>query len=230
MKSRLSAVCAALFLSVCIAGIASADIVVSEGLGSAAYTASSNFYSETMPEKAFDGDFSNMWNSGTWPMSWIEVDLGKPTRITQILLSVEQLPADANTVHEIWMSSSAIGNDTSGAVLATTLAGRTYDAQVLSAAFSIPPTAQHVQIRTISSPSWVAWNEIQIMAHDKGILAECPPCSSWNNHGAYVSCAAHAVEALVSGGILTAEEGDAIVSSAGQSQVGKKGYVDPVCQ
>jgi len=230
MKSKFSAGCVALFLSVCLAGIASADIVVSEGLGSAAYTASSSYTMEFTPEKAFDGDFSNMWNSGTWPMSWIEVDLGKPTRITQILLSVEQTPADADTVHEIWLSSSMIGSDTSGAVLSYTPAGRTYDGQTLSVAFSNPPTAQHVQIRTISSPSWVAWNEIQIMAPDKGTLVECPPCQSWNNHGEYVRCTAHAVNALVSGGMLTQEDGDALISSAAQSQVGKKGYTLPSCQ
>lgn len=230
MKSRFLTGSVALFLSVCLAGIASADIVVSEGLGSGAYTASSNYYVETLPDKAFDGDFSNMWNAGTWPMAWIEVDLGRPTDITQILMTVEQTPSYTDTVHEIWLSSSTIGADTSGAVLAQTLVGTTYTGQTLSVVFPTPKTAQHVQIRTISSPSWVAWREIQIMAPDRGTLNDCSPCLSWNNHGEYVRCVAQAVNALVLGGTVTDDEGDAIISSAAQSQVGKKGYIPPVCQ
>jgi len=229
MKRRFSAVCVALFLSVCLAGIASADIVVSEGLGSAAYTASSS-WNTYAPDKAFDGDFGNMWNSGTWPMGWIEVDLGRPTVISQILLSVEQTPAPAYTKHEIWLSSSTIGADTSGAVLSYTLEGVTSLGQVLAAVFSNLPIAQHVQIRTVASPSWVAWREIQIMTPDTGSLAACSPCLSWKNHGDYVRCIAQAVNGLISGGTLTDDAGDAIVSSAAQSQVGKKGYTLPGCQ
>ncbi len=231
MKSRFLTGSLALFFSVCLAGIASADIVVSQGLGTGAYTASSSYYYfDATPDKAFDGDFGNMWNAGTYPVSWIEVDLGKPTDITQILMSVEQNPIDAYTVHEIWLSSSAIGADTSGAVLAQTLAGRTYNGQVLSVVFSSPKTAQHVQVRTTSSPSWVAWDEIQIMAPDRGALNACSPCLSWRNHGEYVSCVAQAVNALVLEGKMTADEGDGIVSTAAQSLVGKKGYLSPVCQ
>lgn len=42
------------------------------------------------------------------------------------------------------------------------------------------------------------------------------------NHGAYVSCTAHAVEQAVLDGLLTEEAGEDIVSAAGQSDVGKK--------
>jgi len=57
----------------------------------------------------------------------------------------------------------------------------------------------------------------------------CDPCFGWRNHGHYVSCVAQTVEGLVNNGDLTQEEGDAIVSSAAQSDVGKKEFVPAEC-
>lgn len=62
-----------------------------------------------------------------------------------------------------------------------------------------------------------------------GNLGPCDPCADWRNHGQFVRCVAQDAEALVYGGVLTQDEGDALVSSAAQSQVGKKGYVPPEC-
>ena len=67
---------------------------------------------------------------------------------------------------------------------------------------------------------------VELNAYD---LGTCDPCASWKNHGQYVSCVAHAVNALVKHGVLTRNTGDELVSSAAQSQIGKKGYVPPEC-
>lgn len=59
-------------------------------------------------------------------------------------------------------------------------------------------------------------------------IAELCPCefplggSKWKNHGAYVSCVAHASEDFVDAGLITEEEKDAIVSAAGESSCGHK--------
>lgn len=45
--------------------------------------------------------------------------------------------------------------------------------------------------------------------------------SPWRNHGQYVSCVAHAKNTEVNNGLLTEEEGSALVSAAGQSECGK---------
>jgi hypothetical protein len=144
---------------------AAADMLVSQGLGSSAYTASSTYLSNT-PDLAFDGNFSNMWNAGDYPVGWIEVNLGQLTYLTRVLLTVEQTPAITITTNEVWLSASSILTDTSGATLSHTFSGPTYDGQLLSVDFSTPILAQYIQIRTTSSLSWVAWNEIQIMAVD----------------------------------------------------------------
>ena len=50
----------------------------------------------------------------------------------------------------------------------------------------------------------------------------CPCANEWKNHGAYVSCVAHAAEDFVDGGLITEAEKDATVSEAGQSDCGHK--------
>ena len=142
--------------------------LVSQDLGSAAYTASETWQTFT-PDLAFDGDLTTNWNAGDWTtprgseVQWIEVDLGQSFDIAKINLVLAQVP-DGYTEHEIWLSSSAIGTNTSGASLAKTLEGITSHQQVLMAALTSPISAQFVQIRTIVSPSWIAWYEVQVIA------------------------------------------------------------------
>ena len=57
---------------------------------------------------------------------------------------------------------------------------------------------------------------------DQHMANACGDASEFRNHGAYVSCVAHAAEELLVEGVVTEEEKDAIVSAAGQSSVGKK--------
>lgn len=63
-----------------------------------------------------------------------------------------------------------------------------------------------------------------------GSLGDVDPCAEWQNHGKYVRAVAHAVNDLVDAGIITEEEGDALVSSAAMSKIGKAGFVPVECQ
>jgi hypothetical protein len=49
-----------------------------------------------------------------------------------------------------------------------------------------------------------------------------PAGAEWKSHGQYVRCVAQSSEALVSMGVITTEQADAIVAAAAQSEVGKK--------
>jgi Concanavalin A-like lectin/glucanases superfamily/Thrombospondin type 3 repeat len=54
-------------------------------------------------------------------------------------------------------------------------------------------------------------------------IAQLCPCeNAWKNHGAYVSCVAHAAEDFVADGLITEAEKDAIVAEAAQSTCGEK--------
>ena len=54
------------------------------------------------------------------------------------------------------------------------------------------------------------------------IAQNCWCANSWKNHGAYVSCVAHASEELFELGVITGAEKDAICSEAGRSDCGSK--------
>ena len=59
-------------------------------------------------------------------------------------------------------------------------------------------------------------------ANGCSIAQHCPAENSWKNHGAYVRCVAHAAEDFLSDGLITEEEKDAEVSTAGASDIGHK--------
>jgi hypothetical protein len=50
----------------------------------------------------------------------------------------------------------------------------------------------------------------------------CPCANNWKNHGAYVSCVAHAAEDFVDADLITEAQKNVIVSKAGQSSCGNK--------
>jgi hypothetical protein len=52
--------------------------------------------------------------------------------------------------------------------------------------------------------------------------SSCEPEEAWKNHGEYIRCVSHRVEELIEDGMITEEDGDAIVATAAQSDVGKK--------
>jgi hypothetical protein len=152
----------AVFSLVCFTSVGTADVLVSQNLGSQAYSASSVWDDDT-PDLAFDGDLTTWWNAAWWPVGWIEVDLQANYDLTFILLFVQQTPA-GETTHEIWVSDSPMQEDLSGATLVSVLTGYTQNDDILQVDFNDPINTRYVQVRTTSSPSWVAWDEIQVYA------------------------------------------------------------------
>jgi parallel beta-helix repeat protein len=121
-------------------------------------TTASSWLAEGQPSLAVDGDFHTLWNAGSHPTQWIEVDLGARYAVGQMSLAVAQLP-DGFTVHRVYVKAAA---DATYALLHEFL-GPTADSQVLT--LDLEPAAQDVRfvrIETTASPSWVAWREIEI--------------------------------------------------------------------
>jgi chitodextrinase/photosystem II stability/assembly factor-like uncharacterized protein len=132
------------------------SIMNNVALNKPAYASSS--YNST-PGEAFDGDKSvgNMWNAGNYAPQWIYVDLQQNYDIAQIRLYVEQYP-DGNTTHNIYTSQ-----DASNWTLVKTLSGYTSCFQTLIVDFSPSlSNVRYVKVETVSSPSWVAWTEIEV--------------------------------------------------------------------
>lgn len=118
----------------------------------------SRVMSNDPPANAFDRLADTRWNSGAFSPEWIEIDLGAASTITEIRLLVEQHPA-GETVHQVigWTPNRA-------RQLIVELRGFTRNGQWLSHTPATPLEGiQYMRIATVSSPSWVAWREIQIV-------------------------------------------------------------------
>ena len=115
-------------------------------------------YSGSSPNYAMDGNSSTLWNSGGFGPQWIQIDLGKTAAVRKIRLQVAQSPS-GNTVHEI-----AVGQSPTSLTTVDTLKLNTSDGQwIESKNFGKDGgNVRYIRITTKSSPSWVAWKEIQI--------------------------------------------------------------------
>ena len=107
---------------------------------------------------AVDGDLGTLWNSGGFARQWIEIDLGAEYNIQEIRLTTSQYP-EGTTTHRI-LGKSATGEFHE----LTTFGGNTVDGQTLIFTPVQPvPAIRFIRVETISSPSWVAWREIEVI-------------------------------------------------------------------
>jgi hypothetical protein len=111
------------------------------------------------PERAVDGLFDTWWGAGDLPPQWIEIDLGAPSTIGSIRLSISQDP-DGRTLHRVWGRGAGEPER-----LLHEFDGLTRGDEVLEFAPSEPwKGIQFVRIETLTSPSWVSWREIEVLA------------------------------------------------------------------
>ena len=110
------------------------------------------------PEAAFDGDTETVWNSGQFPIQWIEIDLGAEIEVKAVRLTIAQDPAGATT-HVISGRS-----DSGPAVILSEHAADTRDGEVIEVVPDSPWTGiRYLRVETTGSPSWVAWREIELV-------------------------------------------------------------------
>jgi hypothetical protein len=116
----------------------------------------SRFLPEERPEFAVDGQ-PTQWGAGEHPVQWIEIDLGQPYKLERVRLVVAQFP-EGETVHQIW--GRGPGEELR---LLHEFVGNTAEGDILE---FVPETAlagiQFIRVVTTSSPSWVAWKEIEV--------------------------------------------------------------------
>nr|NCS40427.1 hypothetical protein [Microcystis aeruginosa BS13-10] len=139
--------------------------LISRNLPASNYYASSSYNSWLTPIKAFDGDYTGntgYWNSGYYATKWIEVDLGQEYYLDSIKLLTAQGDQSGHTTHEIRVSNQSIGWSAPGASLVKTFNGYTTNNQWLQDNFSNFTTARYVQVKTVRSPSWIAWLEVEV--------------------------------------------------------------------
>ena len=106
---------------------------------------------------AVDGDINTVWNAGSWPPQWIEVDLGDGQTVDEIDLVVAQSPA-STTTHRVWGKAHQADPYT----LLHQFDGYTIDGQVLQYVLPQDEQLRYIKIETTASSSWVAWREIEV--------------------------------------------------------------------
>lgn len=108
------------------------------------------------PSAAIDGDQDTWWSAGAGPVQWLQLDLGATVELSSIRLTTSQYPAGA-TVHRL-----LIGDSPDDLEVVHTFSGSTSDLQALTFDFATGTAARYIRIETTSSPSWVAWREIDV--------------------------------------------------------------------
>jgi predicted amidohydrolase YtcJ len=120
-------------------------------------TASSSL-STNSPALAVDGDLETHWSAGADAPQWIEIPLDPGRRVVAVRLVVDQFPPGPTT-HIVW------GRRADDELVQ--LAERTSDTDmfdVLEIEIDAPEELVAIRIETTSSPSWVAWREIDIVS------------------------------------------------------------------
>jgi hypothetical protein len=109
---------------------------------------------------AVDGDDATFWSAGDLPPQWIQIDLGAPHNIKEFHLMIAQSPA-GRTVHRLTGRGPDPGESW---ILLHTFDGSTSDGQTLTNTSDAPLQGiQYVRVETVTSPSWVAWREIEVI-------------------------------------------------------------------
>jgi hypothetical protein len=116
---------------------------------------------DELPEMAVDGDPNTQWSSGGFPTQWIEIDLGTPSTIGEIRLTVGQWP-EGEVLHQVF-----VGTSLDAMKLLYEISGEEYDYDVLS---YIPPQckdARYVRIVTTEAPP--------DLERDRSVCPSLPP-------------------------------------------------------
>ncbi len=114
---------------------------------------------EEPPQQAIDDNPASQWGAGADAVQWIEVDLENTFSITEIRLLVAQWP-EGQTLHRVQVRAS----EGESYITVHEFNESTQDNDWL---IHIPDqpleNVRFIRIQTVSSPSWVAWKEIEVI-------------------------------------------------------------------
>ena len=114
-----------------------------------------------------DGDLDTMWSAALHPVQWFSVILDDFYLVDRVEMVVAQTPAGPTT-HEIWL-----GNGSGVRTLYERIKDvHTEDGQILEVTLDPPRAVNEVLIRTVHSPSWVAWREVRVFGQQTASPAE----------------------------------------------------------
>ncbi len=106
---------------------------------------------------AIDGDPDSAWNSQRVSPQWLSIVLDNLYLVDKIELVITQAPAGPTT-HEVWLGNGSGARTPYKRFINV----HTEDGQTVAVAIEPPRIINEVLIRTVHSPSWVAWREVRV--------------------------------------------------------------------
>jgi hypothetical protein len=115
----------------------------------------------TAPSSNVLKDDETAWNAGCHPPAWITLELKEDAEIDGIMLLPEMTPNRADVVHEVRAGLSSQNMHAVERFSGTAISG-------VWIALDLPKIdCRYVEIRTLSSPSWVSWRQIRIFGLER---------------------------------------------------------------
>ena len=116
---------------------------------------------DSSPQNAVDGNPGKCWTAGDFAPQWLEIDLGKEYIVTEIRVRLGQTPA-GRSVNTLYFKGGESSSDFSAV---TTFDGETDNLSSLIYTFPTPQEGvQYVKVKTTTSPSWISYCEIEVIA------------------------------------------------------------------
>ncbi|MDD2696153.1 MAG: amidohydrolase family protein [Anaerolineales bacterium] len=110
------------------------------------------------PDHAIDGDIATWWAPGAAAPQWLQIDLGAPTAIAGISLTIAQ-PSPGLSIHRVWGHGPGEAEK-----LLIGFSSRTADGQELVYSPSAPwEGIQFIRIETMQAPASTGWREIELL-------------------------------------------------------------------
>lgn len=145
-----------------------------------AVTASSEAGPSMAAAYAVDQNPGTMWNAGGYPTQtdpkWIQLNFGGQYDIQAVRVLVAQLP-DATYVPKpdapfhVFLTGTTTTPTTTSATLHKDLINGAWEQVVFS---SLATNTQYLRVQTPSSPSWVAWSEIEVCGTPSAVVDAGP--------------------------------------------------------
>lgn len=133
-----------------------------QNLAIGAQVAASAWLPDSPPTHVIDEKMDSIWNSGAGSPQWIELTLKRPATISEIRLLVAQYP-EGDSDHSLELGTS--GTDLTE-VKRFSQFTRDGDWLVYKPDLELQ-NVQIIRVVTLSSNSWVAWKEIQVIGTDR---------------------------------------------------------------
>lgn len=120
-------------------------------------SASSMWTAGSAPAFAIDGNRCTGWNAGGYAVAYLQVDLGRVISVRGVTLVPFMSPTPAGVTHVVEVSSDGATFTPTLTISQTMASSGTYGYD-----FGRDVSARYVRVRTLSSPSWVAWGEVAV--------------------------------------------------------------------